>query len=239
MTDSHVDLVVAPLAAELRPFLRSIAARRREALPGGAVYSGRWKGRELLAAVIGDGAGLARRGLERVAELEPRRLLLVGVAGGLSPELGVGDTVRAGRVIEMSGGTAAREWRSPGGGGATVIAGERILGAAAEKQALWQGLGSPTPAVVDLESAVFVRAALGCGVDWAVIRAVSDEAAEDLPLDFAAASDAEGHVLRARVVSQLAARPGALAAVRQLRQRLTACAERLEKKALGWVEEGD
>jgi hypothetical protein len=256
MGEPPAGIVVAPLAAELRPFLAAIEGRRVHALPGGAVYGGRWRRRPLLAAVIGDGAGRAGRSLAALtAWLEaafagrgtaaggapPRRrverILLVGVAGGLSPGLEVGDTVRAARVIEAAGEGAPRSWAAPGGGEGTIVSAARILGTSGDKRALWRRLGRPPRALVDLESAVFVRAARRAGLRWTVVRAVSDPQEVDLPLDFAAASDAEGHVRRARVVRQLAAGPAAAGELGELRRRVAACAASLAAAAQRWAEE--
>lgn len=233
-------VVVAPLDAELRPFLREIAGRRERALPDGAIFRGRWAERDVVAAVIGDGAGRAARGLEElITRYRPRRLLLIGVAGGLSPELSVAELVRASRVVEMPPQGEPSGWSVPGGGDGTIVAGDRILASSEEKAALWHRLGEPSKAVVDLESAAFARLADHVGAVWTVVRAVTDPQGEDLPLDLVAASDDGGHVVRGRVVRQLLARPAALGQVQRLRRRLRLCAEALASAAQGWIEEAD
>ncbi len=236
-------LVVAPLARELSPLVERIGGRRVGSLPHGSLYAGRWQGRDVSAAVLGDGHGRFNAGLEALmATGIPERVLLVGVAGGLSPELGVGEIVRAGRVVD---GISGVDWSPPSPGDGTVVTAEWIVGPAAEKESLWKLQGEPSRAVVDLETSHFARwaaetmPAVGRALDWTVLRAVSDPQGDDLPLDFAAASDAAGHVVGRLVARLLAKRPGAVGGLAELHRRLGLCAERLAGAALEWVGEGD
>ena len=240
-------VVVAPLDEELEPFLRRIDAERAESLPHGRVYRGLWVGRRVVAAVVGDGAGRAARSLECLFERYPATMtLMIGIAGGLSPDLRQGDLVRASRLLDLSSGKDPVEWPVPGGDelpGADGLPGveglavcvERILGLAEQKAALWRRLGEPRRAVIDLESATLVRLVEAVAADWAILRAVIDPQDEDLPLDFAAASDAEGHVERGRVLRQLVARPMAIGEVLELRRRVARCAEVLAVAACRWI----
>ena len=229
-------LVVAPLAEELRPLLRRLRAERIERLPFGALYR-LTSGERHFAAVIGDGAVTAERSLGHLISLAgPQRMLLLGIAGGLSPDLAVGEVVRAAEVL-AGPPDAAPVALYPARGDGTVVSVDRVLTTASQKSELWRALGEPSRAVVDLESASFARTASEAGIDWAVLRAVSDLQTEDLPLDLAAASDETGHVSRARVLMQLLLRPAAWADVDRLRRRLGECAERLASEACRWLAE--
>ncbi len=245
-------LVAAALSRELRPLVARLDGRREGSLPHGALHVGRCDGTEIVTAVLGDGAERCSEGLAALSAFgaAPRRALLIGVAGGLDPKLGVGDVVRVARVLEAEG---SRCWDVEGAGGVSgegvAVTASRIVGTRREKEALWGRLGRPRRAVVDLESALFAMwaSAIGAGsgsssaeqsIDWAVLRAVSDPQGEDLPLDFAAASDAGGHVVGARIASQLARRPSAVGALAELRRRVSLCADHLAGAALGWLREG-
>jgi hypothetical protein len=148
---------------------------------------------------------------------------------------------------------AGRAAQSGAAGLATAVSVGRIVGSRRDKEALWRRVGEPSPAVVDLESGAFARCWAGLTTvagspeadlpaadppEWAILRAVSDALSDDLPLDFAAASDEGGHVVAARLARQLAMRPEALGPLRELRRRVARCAERLADAAIGWVEGG-
>lgn len=237
-------LVVAPLAAELAGLLRRSGARRvsePHRRRAARVHRGRIGEHPFVAAVIGDGPARARSALEElVGRYRPRRALLVGVAGALSPDLGIGALVRAENVVEVAEGE--ERWIAGGAGksGGTAVSVSRIVTTAEEKEALWRRLGEPRRCVVDLESAVFVGAMERCGAAWMVVRAVSDTADEDLPAELLGASDAEGHVSRLGVLSRVAVRPWRLTRLWALRRRLARASESLEGAAAGWVlgEEG-
>ena len=80
---------------------------------------------------------------------------------------------------------------------------KRIVTEASEKQRL--GIFGDA---VDMESLSVLTAANHRGVRSIAIRAVSDEADSDLPLDFEQVFDGKGTVSVPRVVGQLARRPG-------------------------------
>src|SRR5260370_329240 len=84
---SGATAIVSPLAAELAGVVAAATGLRRLRLGGGWAARGWLAERPVLLAVTGDGERSAARGLERLlAAARPERLLVVGVAGGLSPE---------------------------------------------------------------------------------------------------------------------------------------------------------
>ena len=171
-------------------------------------------GREVLAAVLGDGEGRSRRSLEALLERHrPGRALLIGVAGGLSPDLQIGDPGARGDRL-------GRSWRvgqSESGGDGRIVSAPRIVATRSEKAALWKENGEAPRSVVDLESAGFVSVLEGRDVAWAVCRAVSDTAEEELPNELVAASDDGGHISRFAVLRRLLANPGRLSTLMGLR----------------------
>ena len=158
-----ITAVVAALPEELAGLLRKIPAARPLALPGlRCVYSGSLAGRALVLAVTGDGMARASAGVERLLAAMPlERLVVVGVAGGLSPDLGPGALI-TGREVLADGGPG--RFRPSGEllGAAVVAAGARpvamvtaskLVVSRGEKAALWQRAAPGQSAAVDLESA--------------------------------------------------------------------------------------
>jgi len=107
-------VIVAPLAAELAGVLAATRGRRRlRPLRGGGgprVTLGSLGGEEVALIATGDGPAAAAAGLEALlAALRPRRLLAVGVAGGLTPGLAEGTLVAARRIVAGDGSAPPRQ----------------------------------------------------------------------------------------------------------------------------------
>jgi adenosylhomocysteine nucleosidase len=258
--------IVAPLAAELAGVLAATRSRRTLRVPVPApapaaarqgrrpwpregrrpgrgwprqsVTLGRLAGEEVALMATGDGPAAATAGLEALlAAVRPRRLLVIGVAGGLTAGLAEGTLVAARRVVAGDGAAVPREpdaaWLAAAlAGGAiagTAIAADRILADPAARQAVL-GRALPagaTTATVDLESAAYARVAAAWSLPYLVVRAVLDPADEELPLDFEACRDAGGRVRNARVIWHALARPRSLGKLWRLRARVRDAAARL------------
>ncbi len=253
-------LILAPLTAELAGVRARLADSRRLPLARDHRLARRLRplagslgGVQVVVAATGDGPVAAAAGLAAlIAAVRPRRLLVVGVAGGLTPALPAGALVAARRVVPASGAPPAlqpdRPWLAQalaaGALPGTVLAAERILvDTTAKQQALHQlgqaagappGGGTPeqgAPAaavVVDLESAAYARQAAARALPYLVIRAVLDAAEETLPLDFEACrTGAGGGVSNLRVVLRALARPAVFGELWRLRHRVREAADRL------------
>jgi adenosylhomocysteine nucleosidase len=205
---------------------------------GWSGWSGRLAGEPVVLAATGDGAAAAADGLAALfAAARPRRLLVLGVSGGLTPGLAAGTLVAARQVVGEDGKAAAvqapdAEWlaRAVAGGAlaGTAVSVRRILGDPGAKQAALRLAGEPAaPAAVDLESATFAALATAHGVPYLVLRAVLDPAEETLPLDFEACRGAGGGVSNARVVLRALIRPRRFAGLWRLRGRVRDAASRL------------
>jgi len=253
--------IVAPLAAELTGVLAASTERSVRRV-GGWRRGPRWKltlgrlaGEEVALMATGDGAAAAAAGLEALlAAVAPRRLLVLGVAGGLTPGLAEGTLVAARRVLAGDGSPVARDpdpaWLAAalasGAVGGVAIAADRIVSEPGARQALLgKALPPPEPAsplsrvgghaaaartavaTVDLESAAYGRVAARASLPYLVVRAVLDPAEETLPLDFEACRDAGGRLDNARVVLRALARPRSVAALWRLRARVRDAAARL------------
>ena len=111
--------------------------------------------------------------------------------------------------------------------GGTVVTVSRIAASPAQKRRLASELGLVECSVVDLESALWARAAAARRLAWLVVRSVSDTRDEELPLDFERFRSAGGAVSRARVAAHAAVRPRLMLELARLRRRVAECAERL------------
>lgn len=236
MTASRVPLaVVTALREELGPLLARGRREGRLRLGPGRGHRLRLGPRPLVAAWTGDGAASAAEGLRALlARVRPGALLLMGVAGGLSPRLEAGDLIAARQVRDAAGPAPPPDpallERAVGSGRTTpgiLLTVERIATTPEEKARLRRGLGTEEPAAVDLETAVWARAAGELGVPYLAVRAVSDPAKEALPLDFNRFRDSRGRVRRLAVALHALRHPGMIGELRALDRRVRRCAERL------------
>jgi len=222
--------VVAPLSEEVAALAGRLEKRVLRRAGDLRFTEGSLCRRRVAVAATGDGARRASRGLIALIEaVEPTEVWVLGVAGGVSPELEIGDLVAAEAVRDEATGEVLRPAVECAAGVLTgvVVSAERIQSFARDKRRLWEELGCPSPAVVDVESAACARAADAAGVPWRVLRAVSDSAAVDLPLDFETFRDEEGSLERSRIARYAALRPGVVRRLLELRGVVERCSDRL------------
>ncbi len=226
--------VVAPLKAEIAPLVRRLRAKRRHRLGAVRWCEGTLRGRRLAVATTGDGQRAAAT-LDALLDLVGvRQLIIVGVAGALSPSLLVGTLVvgddvrsRAGPAPRPCPSLVSRAASLPGARAGTLISDRRIATTPGEKEALWHAHGAPGPAAVDLETADLAHVVARHGVSYVAIRAISDTAEETLPIDFNRWADATGHVRQGAVAWEAIKHPRLVPPLLNLRQRVNDGAERL------------
>lgn len=180
----------------------------------------------------GDGGERARLGLaELLDSVNLEAIVAIGIAGGLSKDLGVGDVVVASRVTNGAGEVAApdsdllaRAVALDGVTAGTIHSHSEIAIDPVAKQHLWQQMGGGVVRVVDLETASYARVAVAEGIPYAALRAVSDTAEEALPLDFNRFRRPDGSSDRARVTRYALLHPSIVPELMQLRERLRHCA---------------
>ncbi|HQR67670.1 MAG TPA: hypothetical protein PLB02_09765 [Thermoanaerobaculia bacterium] len=134
----------------------------------------------------------------------------------------VGDTVTiAGEAAAPDASLVSRAV-GLGARAATFVTVSRPVCSSREKGDLASRFRVPgsAPAVVDMESAAWGRAAAGRGVPFLLLRAVSDTLGEDLPGFLASSLSADGSVDRAAVARRLLFRPAALPALLRMRRRV-------------------
>ncbi|MEP6654219.1 MAG: hypothetical protein ABJA82_12720 [Myxococcales bacterium] len=230
---------IAPLRARAK-HVTELKARwagaRGSAGRGVELVTGELGGLPVVLVVSGDGERNARQAMAALTrEMPIQRLVAIGVAGALSPELAAGDLVVCERVIRHGQASRAADpalvqlaATGPRARRGVVVTADRIIDSPVEKERLLRATDHGAGvAVVDLESAAYVEAAGEVGIPWLVLRAVSDTAAEALPALLNRCRDEGGAVRRGKVALELIGDPGALPFLLSLRQRIRQCAETL------------
>ena len=126
--------------------------------------------------------GIGRRNAEKslrefLAARSPRLVLTCGFAGGLSPELKLGDV-----IFEISQpSTFNLQLSTRGARPAKIFCADRIAMTVAKKKILRAQTGADA---VEMESAAIHAVCRERGIACATVRVISDTASEDLPLDF-------------------------------------------------------
>jgi adenosylhomocysteine nucleosidase len=224
-------VIVAAMAEELAPLASRSRIRRKLRLGLCRVQVGALGNAEVILACTGDGRPLAEQGLRALLEaFQPKRVIVVGVAGGLSPRLLPGDVIVARKVHgstpesenAIGPDRALTDWavRYPAAREGLVVSSETILCTADSKAAGWERAKRHNPAVVDLESAAFAEVATEAGLPYLVLRAVCDPAEETLPVDLNACRDETGQVSRIEVFQRVMLSPSIVKALLDLRKRV-------------------
>ena len=169
MAMSHKPVaVIAAMPVELAPLLGQTQAQSVNGVELFELPSA-------LIAVGGIGETFARRAAEvAVEQVQPKRLLSAGIVGAISPKLKVGDVGHIREVVDVATGV-----RYPtAGGGEWVLATSQDVSDAAEKLELLTRFGAD---VVDMEAAAVAQVAKQRGLEFASVKAVSDDATFDMP----------------------------------------------------------
>ena len=206
-----------------------------ERVAGARAYSGWLGGVRTVFAATGDGPLRAERVTGAVCrDFRPVAIYGAGIAGALSASLAAFDLVVARRVRDRGGEAPppdpellarARSAGDPAVG--LLLTVDRPVVDPRQKAALAAALAGEEPAAVDMESAAWARAAAAYGVPYAVIRAISDTAADALPAFLPRCVGADGGISRLAVLARALSRPASLAALFAMRRRLAHGAEKL------------
>jgi nucleoside phosphorylase len=242
--------VVGAIPEELAPLVGRLT-NRTEAPLTLAEASGGWLGltlgllghEPLAVLVTGDGAERALNGVRALLGAVPvNRVLAVGSAGGLSPDLRPADLIMARRVISTDGSrreapvVSVSAARAAGARLGTVVTVDDLVLTADEKHRVRRDLvPGGEAAVLDLESAHFVAAAEEAGVSWIVIRAVLDTVSESLPDFLHDCSGPGGEIQRPAVLRHAARHPRVIPDLLRMRSRIDACGRALAEAVAGYL----
>lgn len=203
--------IVAPLPSEARCLTgaRHRTGERIELGPGVAID------------LSGVGAERARRSAERLVAAGARALASFGCAGGLAPDVRVGELLLPVAVLDPSGSSFETDgaWRSalaalvgPVREG-TLVESPRVLKTAEQKREAFRSTGA---LAVDMESASVAAVARAAGLPFVAVRAVCDDATMSVPRATLLAVDADGNLRLGALAKALVERPRELLAIARL-----------------------
>lgn len=227
--------IIAAQREEVQPLLARLSSRRRGQLQSVPYWTGGLAGTEVLVAISGVGQQRARIAAEELLSQSVPFLMVVGVAGALSPELEIGCILAAEEVWAEGAAALAcdREILALASARPRVQVGailtlDHIVATVAERASLLRSLGSPAAAVaVDMESWDFLDVAKQCAVPCTVLRAISDASRENLPTFLERGRRPDGTLDRGRVALSALARPASIPSLLALRRRVRVGAEEL------------
>ena len=173
-----------------------------------------------VVAVSGIGKINAERALTCALVHRPQLVLTCGYCGGLNPEHKRGDVIFDADAQSGIADALVRLGAKPG----TFHCADRIVTTAEEKKALWQLTGADA---VEMESGVIRALCRERGISSATVRGISDDATQDLPLDFNKLSGADGNISYLKLAIALAKSPGRVPELMRFRRELDACSRRL------------
>jgi adenosylhomocysteine nucleosidase len=177
-----------------------------------------WAGVDILITGIGR-KNADRAARDHLGANSPGEVFTCGFAGGLDPRLQTGDVVFL-TVDPMLDRHLVQAGARPG----RFYCAERMAVTAREKSRLREQTGADA---VEMESGAIHAVCRERGIPCATVRAISDTAREDLPLDFNRFSKADSSLDYLKLFGAVAKSPGTIPALLRLRRNSSAAAQRL------------
>lgn len=214
-------LVTFAVPEESRPFLRAWgdATGSRPTRKGPSC----WRFVDLDVLVTGMGARNAESCLDRfLVAHHPRWIVTAGFAGGLDPEFPRGTV----GVSSDPGFLDAALSKGSGLRRMSFHESRRVVHTTAAKADLHR---TSACQAVDMESGTIRRISMARGIPSATIRVVSDDATEDLPLDFGSLMGPDDRIDWVRLALLLLGSPSLIPRLIRFQGQLRPCADRLAK----------
>ncbi len=176
-----------------------------------------------MISVAGIGAEAADRAARDLIAAGCERLISFGLAGALSPGFKAGDVVLADRVVDPVGavvGEPSADWIEAVAGRSSemadgpalhiggIVSALEIITSASVKAALQSSTGC---LAVEMEAAGVARAAKDHGVAFLCVKAISDTADQNLPVNLLGVIKPDGTPRPGTLLGGLVARPGDVA----------------------------
>ena len=212
-------------SASLAPTIVCFAVPQ-EAKPFQKLAAGR---NDVRVVLTGMGASNAERAIRSALESnKPARVFTCGFAGALNPTLAIGDVVFGEKISPPM----AQRLQAAGAKQVVFASSERVLTTAAEKCSLRAQTDAD---VVEMESAVIERVCRETGIECIKLRAISDTAREDLPLDFNALMTVDQHLDSAKLAFAILRKPNKVTALLRLGKNSAIAARALAKVLLAVI----
>jgi adenosylhomocysteine nucleosidase len=198
--------LLAPMRSELKPLARQLDLRPH-AHPSGSFHAGEAGATDLVASLANIGTAQATAATTRLLDaFDVDHVFVVGIAGGIDPQLRIGEPIAPEVVVDWSTG---REFhpthlgpRTPRGG---LLTADELL----YQPEVLDELRTRDVIAVDMETAAVAAVCDERGVPWSVFRAISDRADEAGVIDegVMAMIDVDGSARPAAVARYLLTRP--------------------------------
>ena len=230
-------LVSFALENEFAPW-RRLRSFTRVAELDFAAYDTKVEAADVRVVLTGVGPERAGSVMARALQWEPNVCISSGVAGSLRATYRVGEVFVAREVMELESGRTivtdrelveAAERRG-------IRLAERLL-SSANMVATAEGKGrlGRMAEAVEMESFVVLTEAAARKIPAVAIRAISDAADQDLPMDFSRVLDDQGKVQASKVARSLASAPHKLPALLRLGRNARLAATKLAEFLDGYI----
>jgi len=222
-------LITFALDVEFAPW-RGLHEFSKIPADGLRMYEIKFDGAEARVLLTGVGLANARRATRAALAWRCDVCISSGLAGSLRREIGIAQVCAAREVVELETGRkviADEELlRMAATQRATILeklvtSGEMVVSAEGKSR-----LGKMAEAV-EMESFAVMSEAAAVGIPSIAIRAISDAADENLPMDFGKVLDGSGNVRASKIARQIARAPHKVPAVIRLARRSSAASKRL------------
>lgn len=173
-------------------------------------------------SVLVTGMGRVNAGTELANFLRLHSVACVftcGFAGALISDLAIGQV-----IYETADAPLREKLELAGVKAARMVCADRIAVTVADKSALRKSTGADA---VEMESGAIQALCRERGIRCATVRAISDLASEDLPLDFNRLSRKDRSLDYTKLALEVIKRPGKISGLRRLQQHARLAAEKL------------
>lgn len=177
--------------------------------------------------------GIGRENAEKAAREflaahKPSLLMTCGFAGGLIPELKIGDVIFETPQRNGAGDDVYAAVRSKlaaaGAKEGKVFCADRIAATAADKKQLHEDTGADA---AEMESGAVQAVCKGQGIPCVTVRVISDTADQDLPLDFNKFLKEDKSLDMSKLMMAVAKAPWKMGALMELQKNTKLAAQRL------------
>ena len=197
-------------------------ALKEEAAPFHKIAAGR---PGIFTLIIGIGRQNAGKSVRRFLEsCSPELVLTCGFAGGLNPDLKVGDVIFESGMQKAESGNLEERLLAAGAKPAKIFCADRIATSAMEK---WQLCVDTGADAVEMESAAIHAVCAEKNIPCVTVRVISDTAHEDLPLDFNALAKPDKSLDFWKIFFAIARSPGKIGALMKLQKKTSFAAKQL------------
>lgn len=197
--------IVAAMVPELQPLVRALGLLPAP-LPGARAFRGVHGALDVVATVTEMGTRAAAGVTTRLLDATPvDHVLVVGICGGVAPEIAIGDLVVPARVVDEASGCVLRP-KPLGGTPRGFLLTTDTLYTEPETIARFAADGI---VAVDMETAAIGMVCAARDIPWSVFRAVSDRAGDPrVDADLVGMANADGTPNPATIARLLLSHPG-------------------------------